>query len=181
MNKSELVAAVAAHVGSDQAQARRHVDAVFETIMNSVVDGERVVVTGFGTFDRVTRPARSARNPRTGQPIQVPSSLAPRFSVGRTFKEHVSGAAPAAAAESASVTAAATAVATVSATVPEATAPEVPAPDGKKKKKRKNIAAGGEGKKVKAARPGAKPSKPSKPGKTAKSVKSDKKAGRKGK
>jgi DNA-binding protein HU-beta len=168
VNKSELVAAVAAHVGSDQAQARRHVDAVFETIMNSVVDGERVVVTGFGTFDRVTRPARTVRNPRTGQPIQVPSSLAPRFSVGRTFKEHVSGAEPA------SVAAAATATAKVSATVPEATVPEAPAPDGKKKKKRKNIAAAG-GKKVKPARPGAKPSKADK------SAKSAKKAGRKGK
>jgi DNA-binding protein HU-beta len=173
VNKTELVAAVAAHVGSDQAQARRHVDAVFETIMNSVVDGERVVVTGFGTFDRITRPARTVRNPRTGQPIQVPSSLAPRFSVGRTFKEHVSGAAPAAAAEPASVAAAATAPAKVSATVPEA-----PAPDGKKKKKRKNIAAGGEGKKVKATRPGAKPSKASK---SVKPVKPAKKAGRKGK
>src|ERR671914_302413 len=91
VNKSELIAAVAAHVGSDQAQARRHVDAVFETIMNSVVDGERVVVTGFGTFERVTRPARTVRNPRTGRPMQVASSQAPRFSVGRTFKENVSG------------------------------------------------------------------------------------------
>jgi DNA-binding protein HU-beta len=169
VNKSELVAAVAAHVGSDQAQARRHVDAVFETIMNSVVDGERVVVTGFGTFDRVARPARTVRNPRTGQPIQVPSSLAPRFSVGRTFKEHVSGAAPAAA-EPPSAAAAATATAKVS-----ATAPDAPAPDGKKKKKRKDLPAEGGGKKVKGARPGGKP------GKAAKSAKAAKKAGRKGK
>ena len=168
MNKSELIAAVAAHVGSDQAQARRHVDAVFETIMNSVVDGERVVVTGFGTFDRVTRPARTVRNPRTGRPMQVPSSLAPRFSVGRTFKEHVSGAAPA---EPASVAAAATATPRVSAPVPED-----PAPESKKKKKRKSAAA--KAKKVKAARPGTKPGKASK---SAKPAKPTKKAGSKGK
>ena len=165
MNKSELVAAVAAHAGSDQSQARRHVDAVFEAIMNSVVEGERVVVTGFGTFDRVTRPARTARNPRTGQPIQVASSLAPRFSVGRTFKENVSGGTP----EPASVAAAATAPAKVSAKVPDA-----PAPDGKKKKKGKDLTAAGGGKRIKAAKEAKRP-------KSGKPAKSAKKAGRKGK
>jgi DNA-binding protein HU-beta len=167
VNKSELIAAVAAQVGSDQSQARRHVEAVFETIMNSVVDGERVVVTGFGTFDRVTRSARTVRNPRTGQPIEVASSQAPRFSVGRTFKEHVSGAPTSESASVSAAPAAAAAVATapkVSAKVP-ATAP---APDGKKKKKRKEEAAANGGKKAKAA-------------KSAKSSKSAKKAGRKGK
>jgi DNA-binding protein HU-beta len=153
VNKSELVAAVAAHVGSDQAQARRHVDAVFEMIMNSVVGGERVVVTGFGTFDRVTRPARTVRNPRTGQPIDVASSLAPRFSVGRTFKETVSGAAPAGAARPAVRTARR---ASVTADVPapaksagkaSAAAKSSADDSGKKKKKKK-----GGGKKAKAAK-----------------------------
>jgi DNA-binding protein HU-beta len=174
VNKSELVAAVAANVGSDQSQARRHVDAVFEMIMKSVMDGERVVVTGFGTFDRVTRPARTVRNPRTGQPIQVASSLAPRFSVGRTFKEHVSGAAPAAAPESAQVAAAASAPAKVSATVPDA-----PAPDAKKKKGRKDVAAAAGGKKAKATN--SKSVKPAKSAKAVKAAKSAKKIGRKGK
>jgi DNA-binding protein HU-beta len=131
VNRSELVAAVAAQVGSDQTQARKHVDAVFETIMSSVVDGERVVVTGFGTFDRVTRPARTVRNPRTGQPIQVASSEAPRFSVGRTFKENVSGVAG-------SAKPAATATARVSAKVSDA--PDT-LTDGKKKKKKKDAEA----------------------------------------
>jgi DNA-binding protein HU-beta len=175
VNKSELVAAVAAHAGSDQSQARRHVDAVFETIMKSVVEGERVVVTGFGTFDRVARPARTVRNPRTGQPIQVAASLAPRFSVGRTFKEHVSGVAPAAAPESARVAAAAAAPAKVSAKV-SAMVPDAPAPDAKKKKGGKDGAAANGGKKAKAAKP-----KSVKPAKAAKSARSAKKAGRKGK
>lgn len=151
MNRSELVAAVAAHVGSDQAEARRHVDAVFETIMSNVVEGERVVVTGFGTFERVTRPARTVRNPRTGQPIQVASMQAPRFSVGRTFKENVSGA-PAGTAK-----AAARPAAGVSAAVRDAAPAGVPdvAANGGKKKKKKDVATGPNGpKKAKAAKPG---------------------------
>jgi DNA-binding protein HU-beta len=92
MNRSELIAAVAAGTGGDQAEARRHVDAVFDTIIRSVAAGEKVVVTGFGTFERLARPARTVRNPRTGQPIDLAASHAPRFSVGRTFKEQVSGA-----------------------------------------------------------------------------------------
>jgi DNA-binding protein HU-beta len=154
VNKGQLVAAVAAQAGSDQAQARRHVEAVFETIMSSVTDGERVVVTGFGTFHRVTRPARTFRNPRTGQPIQVASSLAPRFSVGRTFKEHVSGVPAPAGGAAAPVT-----------------APVEQVPDGKKKKKRKNATAAttvNVGKKGKVAKP-------------AKSSKSSKKAARRSK
>jgi DNA-binding protein HU-beta len=165
MNKRELIAAVAAHVGSDQAQARRHVEAVFETIMNSVMEGERVVVTGFGAFDRVTRSARTVRNPRTGRPIQVQSSLAPRFSVGRTFKEHVSGAPTQAAATSAPVKRAAAAAATAQVSASVSTEPT---PDGKKKQKRKDARATNGGKKTKTAKSG-------------KSSKSAKKAARKGK
>jgi DNA-binding protein HU-beta len=159
MNKSELIAAVAAQADSDQAVARRHVDAVFETIMNSVVAGERVVVTGFGTFDRVTRAARTFRNPRTGQPIQVASSQAPRFSVGRTFKENVSGAPAPETSSGRSAAAAAQSTVTdkVSARVSaEPVAPE--APTGKKKKKRKDLAARANGSKKKTNT--AKPTKP---------------------
>ncbi|MGK5550373.1 HU family DNA-binding protein [Actinomadura kijaniata] len=96
MNRTELVEAVAARAGSDPAAARRHVDAVFEAIMESVASGDRVLVTGFGTFDRVARPARTARNPRTGQPVEVPAGDAPRFRIGQTFRNRVAqGAEPA--------------------------------------------------------------------------------------
>ncbi|SEG41089.1 DNA-binding protein HU-beta [Thermomonospora echinospora] len=91
MNRTELIEAVAARAGSDPAVARRHVDAVFETIMDRVADGERVLVTGFGTFDRVSRPARTARNPRTGLPVEVAATEAPRFRVGQTFRDRVAG------------------------------------------------------------------------------------------
>ncbi|HEY7484168.1 MAG TPA: HU family DNA-binding protein [Streptosporangiaceae bacterium] len=145
MNRSELVAAVAAKVGSDQAQARRHVDAVFDAIMSSVVDGERVVVTGFGTFDRVTRPARTVRNPRTGQPIEVASTQAPRFSVGRTFKETVSGVPG-----PARLSAAKPAVKTATKVSAKVDADETA--NGKKKKKKKDVLVANGTKKAKAAK-----------------------------
>ncbi|MFI6520708.1 HU family DNA-binding protein [Spirillospora sp. NPDC050679] len=105
MNRTELIENVAARAGSDPAAARRHVDAVFDAIMETVADGGRVLVTGFGTFDRVARPARQARNPRTGQPIEVPAGDAARFRIGQTFKNRVAqGAVPAAAAVADTVT-----------------------------------------------------------------------------
>lgn len=180
MNRSELIAAVAARVGSDPNQARRHVDAVFDTIMSSVVAGERVVVTGFGTFDRITRAARTVRNPRTGQPIEVTSTQAPRFSVGRTFKENVSGtAAPAGAKRGAPAAARAGVADRVSADVPaqvpaDATAEAAAeAANGKKKKKHKDTD-------IRAAANGAKKAKAAKTGKS-KPAKSAKKSARKGK
>jgi len=91
LNRTELIEAVAALAGSDPAVARRHVDAVFETIMDRVTAGERVLVTGFGTFDKLSRPARTARNPRTGEPVEVPPTETPRFRAGQTFKDRVAG------------------------------------------------------------------------------------------
>ncbi|REE95848.1 HU family DNA-binding protein [Thermomonospora umbrina] len=98
MNRTELIEAVAVHAGTDPGAARRHVDAVFDVIMERVTAGERVLVTGFGTFDRLSRPARTARNPRTGLPVAVPATEAPRFRVGQTFRDRVArgnGAEPA--------------------------------------------------------------------------------------
>lgn len=89
MNRSELVRVVAERAGSDETAARRHVDAVFDTVMERVSAGERVIVTGFGTFDRLARPARSARNPRTGLPVEVPAAQVPRFRSGQTFRNRV--------------------------------------------------------------------------------------------
>ncbi|MFB4295350.1 HU family DNA-binding protein [Actinomadura sp. NTSP31] len=89
MNRSELVKAVAERADGDEAVARRHVDAVFEAVMAAVSAGERVVVTGFGAFDRSSRPARSARNPRTGAAVEVPAALVPTFRFGQTFRNRV--------------------------------------------------------------------------------------------
>lgn len=96
MNRTELVRAVAERTGSDETAARRHVDAVFDAVMEQVSAGERVIVTGFGTFDRLSRPARSGRNPRTGLSIEVPAAQVPRFRSGQTFRTRVAASAPAA-------------------------------------------------------------------------------------
>ncbi|WP_344901054.1 HU family DNA-binding protein [Actinomadura meridiana] len=95
MNRSELVRAVAERAGSEEADARRHVDAVVETVMERVSAGERVIVTGFGTFERMSRQARSARNPRTGMPVEVPAAEVPRFRSGQTFRKRVAQGLPA--------------------------------------------------------------------------------------
>ncbi|WP_353070618.1 HU family DNA-binding protein [Actinomadura opuntiae] len=134
MNRSELVKAVAERAGGDEAVARRHVDAVFEAVMDAVSAGERVVVTGFGAFDRSARPARSARNPRTGAAVEVPAALVPTFRFGQTFRNRVAQSP----AETAST---AEAVAVEAAAVEAAPAAEdAPAPSKKPKKGKKAAA-----------------------------------------
>jgi DNA-binding protein HU-beta len=167
MNRTELIEAVAARAGSDPAVARRHVDAVFETIMDRVADGERVLVTGFGTFDRLSRPARTARNPRTGQPVAVAATEAPRFRVGQTFKDRVAGgaAAPEPAAEPEPE------AAPVAEAAPEPGPAVADAKPGKgKKAKKKDVRPVAEAPKKTKKKPG----KPDRPGKGAKGKKAAK-------
>ena len=71
MNKTELVEAVAANTGGSKADAQRSVDAVLETITTSLKQGDRVALTGFGTFEVRQRSARTGRNPQTGETINV--------------------------------------------------------------------------------------------------------------
>ena len=88
MNKRELVEAIADRVG-DKKTATEAVNAVLETIQNAVARGDKVSITGFGAFEMVHKPARTARNPSTGAPIKVEESWAPRFRPGAEFKELV--------------------------------------------------------------------------------------------
>ncbi|GLZ03777.1 hypothetical protein Acsp03_12430 [Actinomadura sp. NBRC 104412] len=138
MNRSELVEIVAERAGSDRAVARRHVDAVFEAIVDAVASGDRVLVTGFGTFDRFDRAARTARNPRTGERIEVAAGAVPRFRFGQTFKNRVAGVSGGAGAAPAEIAAAEVAQApVVTEVVPEVTPEAVPAKKAKKPKKGK--------------------------------------------
>ena len=66
-------------------------DAVLDAIVRSVVSGDRVSVTGFGSFEKVDRPARYARNPQTGERVRVKKTSVPRFRAGQGFKDLVSG------------------------------------------------------------------------------------------
>ncbi|TLS39795.1 HU family DNA-binding protein [Streptomyces montanus] len=90
MNKAQLVETIADKVGGRQ-QAADAVDAVLDAIVRAVVGGERVSVTGFGSFEKVDRPARYARNPQTGERVRVKKTSVPRFRAGQGFKDLVSG------------------------------------------------------------------------------------------
>ncbi|EST39224.1 transcriptional regulator, partial [Streptomycetaceae bacterium MP113-05] len=90
MNKAQLVEAIQDQLGGRQ-QAADAVDVVLDAIVRAVVAGDRVSVTGFGSFEKVDRPARYARNPQTGERVRVKKTSVPRFRAGQGFKDLVSG------------------------------------------------------------------------------------------
>ena len=89
MNKTELIAAVAEKAGLTKKDAERVVSATFETITNSLVEGEKVQISGFGIFEVKEREARVGRNPRTRQTIQIPATRQPAFKASKTLKDTV--------------------------------------------------------------------------------------------
>ncbi len=89
MNKNDLVAEVANSTGISKADSTRAVDAVFETITGSLEQGQEVRLVGFGTFSVANRRASKGRNPRTGEPINIPASKQPKFKAGKGLKETV--------------------------------------------------------------------------------------------
>ncbi len=93
MNKSELVDALAEHTGFTKADSSRAVDALFGTddgiIATELQDRNRVQITGFGTFEAKKRKARTGRNPRTGEEIQIPATITPSFRAGKGLKDAV--------------------------------------------------------------------------------------------
>ncbi|GAA1346197.1 hypothetical protein GCM10009647_090660 [Streptomyces sanglieri] len=90
MNKAQLVTAITDKMGGRQ-QAADAVDHVLDAIVRAVVAGERVSITGFGSFEKVDRPARYARNPQTGGRVRVRKTSVPRFRPGQGFKDLVGG------------------------------------------------------------------------------------------
>ena len=89
MNKSELGERLAVRTGMSKAAARDAVDGVFEVICEALANGEEARILGFGTFGARSRPARTARNPRTGETMTVAASTAPVFKAGKTLKDAV--------------------------------------------------------------------------------------------
>ena len=89
MNKTELIQAVADKVDGSKSEVATTVEAVLDTITESVQRGEKVALTGFGTFERRERASRTGRNPQTGAEIKVPASKAPAFKPGKAFKDAV--------------------------------------------------------------------------------------------
>jgi DNA-binding protein HU-beta len=95
VNKSELIAAVAAHTSTDPKTVAAVLNGVEDVVGVTVKKGEKVTITGFVGFERVDRKARKVRNPRTGEAIRVKASKAPRLSAGASFKKLVNGQTPA--------------------------------------------------------------------------------------
>ena len=89
MNKTELVANVAEKSGLTKKDAEKALNAFVDTINGALAKGEKVQLIGFGTFDVKKRPARTARNPRTGAEIKIAASKAPSFKAGKALKDKV--------------------------------------------------------------------------------------------
>ena len=89
MNKTDLVAAVAAKAEISKKDAEAAVGAVFASITDALADGDKVALVGFGTFEVKTRAARTGLNPRTGEKLSIPASKAPAFKAGKALKDAV--------------------------------------------------------------------------------------------
>ena len=89
MNKTEIVAAVAAKTEMSKKNAEKAVAAVLETVAETLAAGEKVQLVGFGTFEAREREARTAKNPRTGETVEVAASRVPAFKAGQALKNKV--------------------------------------------------------------------------------------------
>ena len=89
MNKSELIAALAEKADFSKKDAEKALNAFVDAVSVSLAKGEKVQLIGFGTFDVKKRPARTARNPRTGAEIKIAASKAPAFKAGKALKDKV--------------------------------------------------------------------------------------------
>ena len=89
MNKSDLIDAIAASTGLTKADAGRALDATTDNIASALQKGQSVSMVGLGTFSVKSRAARTGRNPRTGETIQIRASNNPSFKAGKGLKDAV--------------------------------------------------------------------------------------------
>lgn len=89
MNKSELIEAIAESADLPKAAAGRALEAVIETIEETLKSGDQVALVGFGTFSVKDRAARTGRNPQTGAPIEIAAAKIPNFKAGKSLKDAV--------------------------------------------------------------------------------------------
>jgi DNA-binding protein HU-beta len=92
VNKSQLIDALAARYEGNRKQAQHALESVLDTITREVAKGEKVAITGFGSFEKRVREARWVRNPQTGARIKAKKTAVPKFSAGADLKNVVSGA-----------------------------------------------------------------------------------------
>ena len=89
MNKTELVAAMAASAGLSKKDAEASVKAFTEVVAEELKKGEKIQLVGFGTFEVSKRAARTGRNPQTGKEMKIAASKAPKFKAGKALKDLV--------------------------------------------------------------------------------------------
>ena len=89
MNKSELIDAIAAGADISKAAAGRALDSMLGAVTDSLQKGEQVSLVGFGTFAVKERAARTGRNPKTGETIQIKAAKVPGFKAGKALKDAV--------------------------------------------------------------------------------------------
>jgi DNA-binding protein HU-beta len=91
MNRKELIAALAAKTGNTKADADRNVLALIEIISNTLEEGGKINLNGFGIFEVRDRAARTGRNPRTGETLKIKAARVPAFKAGTTLKAALNG------------------------------------------------------------------------------------------
>lgn len=91
MNKNDLIGAVAETSGLSKSDAANAVEGVFDAITKALAGGDEVRLVGFGTFSVAKRKASTGRNPRTGEPMNIPASTQPKFKAGKGLKDAVNG------------------------------------------------------------------------------------------
>ena len=89
MNKTELTAALAEKTGSNKKDAEKAINAFVDVVTEALANGEKIQIVGFGSFEVKTREARTARNPRTGEEINIEASKAPVIKAGKALKDSV--------------------------------------------------------------------------------------------
>ena len=89
MKKTELIAAIAEQSGLSKKDAEKALSATIDTIVKAVAEGDKIQLTGFGTFEQRQRNARTGVDPRTGNSIEIPASKVPAFKAGKGFKDIV--------------------------------------------------------------------------------------------
>ncbi len=89
MNKSDLVDLLAKEAGSTKKDAEQFLNNFMSIVISQITRGEKITLVGFGTFETSERKARTGRNPKTGEALEIPSKRVARFKVGKDFSESV--------------------------------------------------------------------------------------------
>ena len=89
MNKTELIAAVSEKTGVSKKDCEKTISAMLDQVAESLAQGDKVQIVGFGSFEVKERQARTGRNPKTGEAVEIAASKAPVFKAGKALKDAV--------------------------------------------------------------------------------------------